>query len=343
MKYKVINRPNPRNRKAPGKFHGTPVWDDRVKVLTTLLLVVLLLAGCGNDLGQSGSDPGDGLMPVRVAAIGMSVDVGSSEVSETRVATTIKTNDAKMGMFRRADAAKGYTEANNVEYTYSTETSMWSNTSSPILVGYPETNLYAYYPYGAATFIGSIATLTARKYDAANDLSYATGTTGKVTKKAPNASFTMKRAYSRVSLSITRDATYRFACSISNVKFRNGAAGTFYPDATVDISSGTITLGTVSDEGVDLDPGITGITSGATNIAADFLLPPQTVDKGLFISLTTDGAAMSVTIPASTLNTLEAGQQYGITLLLKGSSLQLDNVETQDWTEETVGSEYETH
>lgn len=32
MKYKVISKQNPQNRKAPEKFYGTPVWDGRVSI-----------------------------------------------------------------------------------------------------------------------------------------------------------------------------------------------------------------------------------------------------------------------------------------------------------------------
>lgn len=303
----------------------------RVRFTPVLLPVVLLLCGCGSDdsaFPAGGDKPANELVPIEVSA-GISAGVEIANSSQTRATTPIITDGAKMGVFRVADATTGYTADDNVEYSYQTSTSTWSNPSnSPILVGGLAAKLCAYYPYGAATFSGTTATLTAQKYDAAKDLCYASSATNEVTNKTPNASFAMKRVYSRVSLSIRRDASYEKTCAISKVKFRNGASGSFYSSATVNIATGSVAPGSASAAGTDLTPGIASIASGTTDTAADFLLPPQTVSSGLSISLTIDGAVRSIVVPAGQFssNSLSTGSQYNINLLVTGASIVIEGV-----------------
>lgn len=312
----------------------------RMRFSPVLLSAVLLLCGCGNEFAAPGvGEYGDELVPVQVSAVVLSADVDGADASDTpqtRATSTINTDGARMGVFRVADATKGYTAASNVEYTYSTSTSTWSNTSDPILVGGSAAHLCAYYPYDAVSFAANAttATLSAQKYDAAKEWFYASNATAEVTNKAPSASFSMKRAYSRVSLSIRRDASYENTCAISNVKLRNGASGNFYSTATVDIATGSIAPGTAPAAGVDLNPGIASIASGATDTTADYLLPPQSVGSGLSISLTIDGTVHSIVVPAGqfTSNSLAAGNRYSIKLAVTDASIVITGV--------TISSDY---
>lgn len=310
-----------------------------------LLSVVLLLCGCGNELTAPGADEyGNELVPVQVSAVALSADVDGSDTSDapqTR-ATTINTNNAKMGVFRVADAATGYTAASNVEYTYSTSTSAWSNASSPILVGGLAAQLCAYYPYGAATFSGTTATLTAQKYVAAKDLCYASNTTAEVTNKAPSASFSMKHAYSRVTLSIGRNATYSAAmgsCKISQVGFKP-VSGSLSAVTSLDISKGTAQTATASSgllyNTVASDDINAGISVGGFK-SIDLLLPPTTVSAVMLLSVTVDGEARAVSIPAAKLGTLVAGKQYAIQVKIDGLAiLQLQAVTQIDYDWGTI-------
>lgn len=317
-----------------------------VRLAAVLLLsAAMFLNGCGSEefaFPAGGEKPSNELVPIKVSAgISAGVEVAdvpdASQGPQTRATTTInKKEGAKMGVFRVADAAKGYAAQNNVEYTYSTATNSWSNAADPILVGGLATLLHAYYPFGAATFSGTTATLTAQKYDAAKDLCYAGNATGEVTNKTPTASFAMKRAYSRVSLTIRRDASYENTCAITNVKFRNGSTGNFYSTATVNIATGSVSPGSASSTGTDFNPSIASIASGATNATADYLLPPQSVSSGLSISLTIDGVVRSIVVPAGQFssNSLAAGSQYSIKLAVTGiASIVITSVSiTSDYT-----------
>lgn len=304
----------------------------RMRFTPVLLSVVLLLCGCGNELAAPGAgEYGNELVPVQVSAVALSADVDGVDASsapQTRATTTINANGARMGVFRVADATKDITAQNNVEYTYSTATASWSNAASPILVGGLVPQLCAYYPYGAATFSGTAATLTAQKYDVTKDLCYASSATADVTNKAPTASFAMKRAYSRVSLTIRRDASYENTCAITNVKFRNGSTGNFYSTATVDIATGSVSPGSASSTGTDFNPSIASIASGATDTTADYLLPPQSVSSGLSISLTVDGVVRSIVVPADQFssNSLAGGSRYVIKLAVTDASIVITSV-----------------
>lgn len=315
-----------------------------VRLAAVLLLsAAMFLNGCGSEefaFPAGGEKPSNELVPIKVSAgISAGVEVAdvpdASQGPQTRATTTINTEGARMGVFRVADAAAGYTAHNNVEYTYSTATNSWSNGSDPILVGGSVAQLCAYYPFGAATFSGTSATLTAQIYDAAKEWFYASNATASVTNKTPTASFAMKRAYSRVSLTIRRDASYENTCAITNVKFRNGSTGNFYSTATVNIATGSVSPGSASSTGTDFNPSIASIASGATNATADYLLPPQSVSSGLSISLTVDGVVRSIVVPAGQFssNSLAGGSRYVIKLAVTDASIVITSVSiTSDYT-----------
>lgn len=316
----------------------------RMRFSPVLLSAVLLLCGCGNELAAPGADEyGNELVPVQVSAVALSADVDGSDAPETRAATPIITNGVTMGVFRVADATKGITAQNNVEYTYSTATNSWSNASSPILVGGLAPHLCAYYPYGAVNFAAdaTTATLTAQRYDAAKDLCYAGSATAEVTNKAPNAGFAMKHAYSKVTLNITRDATYSAAmgsCKINQVGFKP-VAGTLSAVTSLDISkemsaqtasaSSGLVYNTVASDDINA-----GINVGASG-SIDLLIPPTTVSAEMLLTVTVDGEARAVSIPAASLGTLAAGKHYAIQAKIVGLALlQLQAVTTinQDWS-----------
>lgn len=317
-----------------------------VRLAAVLLLsAAMFLNGCGSEefaFPDGGEKPSNELVPIKVSAgISTGVEVADATVTtegpQTRAASTIAINGARMGVFRVADATKGYTALYNLEYTYSASTSAWSNASSPILVGGAAAHLCAYYPYGAVSFAANATTasLTAQKYDVTKDLCYASSATADVTNKAPTASFAMKRAYSRVSLTIRRDASYENTCAITKVTFRNGSTGSFYSSATVNIATGSVSPGSASSTGTDFNPSIASIASGATDTTADYLLPPQSVSSGLSISLTVDGVVRSIVVPAGQFssNSLAGGSRYVIKLAVTGASIIITSVSiTSDYT-----------
>lgn len=320
MKYKLKSKAN---------VLFLPAW---------LLVVASLFGGCSSELTFSDADgnPVNGLVPIQVYA-GLNADV---DVPDTRAASTITTNGAKMGVFRIAEASKGYTAVNNVEYTYSTATSLWTNAGNPILVGGLSASLCAYYPYGATTFSGTNATLSAQKYADAKVFWFATNGGNDITNKTPSASFAMTHAYSRVTLNITRDATYSAAmgsCKINQVGFKP-VAGTLSAVTSLDISKAMSAQSPAASSGllyntVSADDIYNGINIGAVK-SIDLLIPPTTVSAEILLSVTVDGEARAVAIPAAALGTLTAGKQYAIQAKIVGLALlQLQSVAliNQNW------------
>lgn len=273
----------------------------RMKTVYRLVIAILpafLAAGCENDTNTG--MPADGWVPVEIAGAEITAEV------QTRGASVIIIGN--MGMFRTA--ANGYMPVYNVLYTYNNG---WKS-SATVYVGGRDAMLCAYYPYNAATFTASstICTLSAGRYDSGKDLCYAVTGGETVCNKTPGANFAMTRGYARIKLSITRKASYMDNCNITNVNLKNGTD--FFAVRTLDISNGTY-AGSAAGGGWTYALNTGNIAAGATNTSYDVLVPPQQVNSGLTITLTTDGVNRTVTVPATSFsNNLGAGRQYTISL-----------------------------
>lgn len=298
------------------------------------LMIAIAVSGCNGDMLEMQS--GDGMVPVEVNNV-LSVN---ADITESRAASPVTSNGAKMGVFRIGDTK--YTAQDNVEYTYSSSTTKWTSTA-PINVGVQATNLCAYYPYNSVTFTtGTTATLVASKYEDGKDVSYATSAANTVTNQNPEASFAMKHAYARIKLAIKRsDTNFHGNCNISTVNLRNNT--NFFANRTLNIR--TSSYGGSAEAGgwtYYLNSG--NMAPGDTNNAYDVLVPPQTVSSGLKITLGVDGADRSATIPAASFSSnLSAGSQYSISLLLTDSEvIPNGNVTITDWVTDNTPIESES-
>lgn len=298
------------------------------------LMIAIAVSGCNGDMLEMQS--GDGMVPVEVNNV-LSVN---ADITESRAASPVTSNGAKMGVFRIGDTK--YTAQDNVEYTYSSSTTKWTSTA-PINVGVQATNLCAYYPYNSVTFTtGTTATLVASKYEDGKDVSYATSATNTVTNQNPEASFAMKHAYARIKLAIKRSETnFHGNCNISTVNLRNNT--NFFANRTLNIR--TNSYGGSAEAGgwtYYLNSG--NMAPGDTNNAYDVLVPPQTVSSGLKITLVVDGVERSATIPAASFSSnLNGGLQYSISLLLSDSEvIPNGNVTITEWVTDNSAIESET-
>lgn len=279
------------------------------------IVFCLLLAGCSAER-DGAAFSGEGEVPVAVTT---SLD---SDFLQSRADVSA----GSIGVF--LSNSGGYKPQYNVEYSYS---GGWK-ASAPVYVGAPNATLHAYYPYSASAFAANstTCTLTAQKYDAAKELYYATASSSVVNNLSPTAAFAMTRAYSRIKLSIQRHATsYTGNCNITNVNLKSGTG--FYVSRTLNISNGT-NGGSVTNGGWTYPLNTGNMTAGTTNTAYDVLVPPQPVTAGLTITLTVDGAARAITIPASkfTNNALAAGQEYTIELLMTDAGVSFASVSKTD-------------
>lgn len=304
----------------------------------TCLLAAVLFAGCsGSELpeGLQPAGPSEADIPLNVTVASLEAEVESAPGTR---ATTNLGSGTSIGIFR--DNTNGYTAASNIRYNYGSPKWAPQTASETIYLGLLPVNVCAYHPWssGKTTAIA----LTSGVYAATNDLSYATNQSvdGR-TNKTTALTFAMKRAYSRVTLTISRDATYSAAmgsCKINQVGFKP-VAGTLSAVTSLDISkemsaqtasaSSGLVYNTVASDDINA-----GINVGASG-SIDLLIPPTTVSAEMLLTVTVDGEARAVSIPAASLGTLAAGKHYAIQAKIVGLALlQLQAVTTinQDWS-----------
>jgi hypothetical protein len=267
----------------------------------------------------------------------MSISSLSMAGMGTKSTTTITTNGVSLGAFRLA--ANGYTAQSNVQYTYSTATPGWSATS-PIILNAATASVCAYYPYGAAGITSSTdptaVTLTSQKYDAAQDLCYATNVTT-LSSSSPTAAFAMQHAYAQLTFTITRGSLFTGTGNITNIAISNAGV----------ISSGSfkITDGTFNSTTpgmVSFNPGIASIASGTPVTTSVLMVPVTTAMTGnLKLLFTIDGKVLTASLPVSTLlPKLAAGSNYNIPVTI-ATAVTVGSISTVDWSSAAVsGTEY---
>lgn len=275
---------------------------------------------------------------------GVPVEVSASVFADvlTRAQTPVELTEGTMGIFRLA--VNDYTSMENIRYSRVKGDNWKPATSTIIYVGANAASLCAYSPYGATTFSNTTATLTAQPYNTTKDLSYAVTGGNDIWKKTPQASFEMKRAYARLKLAVTRDATYPNTCKVTKVVL-TPQSGTILTTNTLDISTGTTGSGTTAasyETAITTAISTAGVASGATDDSSiDLLMIPQTLTSagGLKVTLTVDGIGYSAVVPADKLGEFTAGNQYTVSLTLKGKAIEIEGVNiTKEWTTAAVGS-----
>ncbi len=280
------------------------------KELLLLSLALVCLSGCGNT-GE----------PDKLGNDQVSLSVRSASLQQLFTRASSNLESGSIGVFLASD--NGYTAQNNVEYTYNVG---WS-TSTPILLGNNQASVCAYYPYSASVTDASSVALVSGVYSLANDLCYAS--TQQFNNESSDWEIAMSRAYSQISLNVTRDASYMGACAISSVKIANAG---LYGSATLNIATGEYANPMVSE--VSYDPEIASIGAGATVTTSALVVPVGSAMSGdLLISLVVDGVSLSaqVDVSANNLTLLQAGTRYVLNLNVAGESLLIGGVSVTDW------------
>lgn len=246
---------------------------------------------------------------------------------EASLRATLSMGD--IGVFRLTSS--GYSEIkNNIKYTYSG--SGWSAASgvTPINLSKNTANLCAYYPFSnEADYSDGQVTLTSQLYENTKDLCYQTGVTA---SSEAAASFTLEHAYSMITFTINRSATYPGTCAITNLSLAN--AGILTANS-INMTTGDYGIGTAGT--VSLSPSINSIAI-ETNVVKSVLMVPVTTSmtENTVLSLTVDGKVMTTTISTTALPILEAGRNYSISVTINGSALFINNVSITDWSDISV-------
>lgn len=249
-----------------------------------------------------------------------------TEEAASRVAEgPVTTDGAAIGVFQLAFS--GYTPVYNRVYTYSaadggwsTPDSLWVDMRKAKIVGVYDPNNVGAFPASNTSAVSS-AELTAQPYDDTK-VWYIDDSYTAVNCFAPSVAFKMKPVYSRLTFSISRHANYLPACKVSRIEFKP-ASGSFYTAGRLNVADGTLAgtpAGSYVIDTSSLPVNTSGIAAGATDTSIDYLFPAQAC-SGLTITLTVDGKALSVAIPASGFSAFARGTHYTVQLEITGAGV----------------------
>jgi len=272
-----------------------------------MLSSVVLLSSCKDENSVTPATPTDGAVPLSIADASMTASMLRSVTPLT---------SGSIGVFR---GSLNYDAMNNVKYTYATS---WGADPTAITLSKSAANICAYYPYDAALNLTS-STLTSAPYTAAKDISYVINQTASST--AATLSFTMIRAYSKITFAIAKATTYPMLGNITSMTIANTGLKT---SNTLDISTGTV--GSTAATGTYTDA-LTLASLSTTAANKEYLMVPCTLTGVTTLSFTVDGNTLSGSIANATLSALLAGSNHTVTVTVTGSALIISSVSTTDW------------
>ncbi|MDP4184873.1 MAG: fimbrillin family protein [Bacteroidota bacterium] len=294
--------------------------------------------------------------PLAVSSVSLAnIVTKGAKLKDAVVSSTTFTTSSKMGVYLMKST--GYaTPINNVEYDYVSSTSPWSPAAT---LGDPTKNIYlnnkpatvcAYYPLGASGITTLTepkkVTLTPKAYTTGEDLCYAINQTGPK-NTATSVSFPMNHAYAAITFTVTKDATYSGGtANIANIKISNS---TIITSNTLDITSGDYATTGFSTGEVSFNPGIS-LISDNSSISSSVLMVPTatttatatknqtitTLTGDILLTFNVDGTDLTATLPAGSIASLIAGQNYKISVTLKGNILVVTGVTIASWTDVTI-------
>jgi hypothetical protein len=305
----------------------------RFAFLPLMSLIALTTTGCRD---ESGSQQGDGtsLQVVSVSAAADVVVSAQKSSAALRSATSLTSGD--IGVYRIVNTGV-YTAQSNVKYTCTSGTWAVASGVTPIYLYSAAASICAYYPYSATieddpTTSGTTEAngptaipLTSQLYSTAADLCYASSVTP--SSASPSVSFSMNRAYAKMTFTITHDASYSGTCAVSGITIANPGIRL---SNTLDITSGTYGSTTASGS-VTVNPAISSITSSSSSIATVLMVPTITgttaaaLTSDMTFLFTVDGNTHAATLPVSSnnLTTLAAGSNYQISVKISGSGMSV--------------------
>jgi hypothetical protein len=234
----------------------------------------------------------------------------------------------------------GYSDA-NVRYDYGTSSWTPNDLTKTIYLGGNAATIFAYAPY-TSTFNISATTLNSIKYSEDNDL--CTATASGVSSANTSVALKLDHVYSRITLSIDKDAGYTKACNITNISISGPA---MYKTAVANLTPSASTLYTSKTAGtVTIDPQISNITSGTPVTASFLMIPAATAEftDVTTLTFTVDGLTYTATLPvvdpasATGLNALSASSNYVISVKLKPTAISISGVTVNPWNQVAAGT-----
>lgn len=290
-----------------------------ILTIAALCATALFLAGCSSE-----GNP-DSLLPLPPVSGTVPLSVESSTLQGEVTTRGVLGAGAKIGVFL---AGTGYPQRNNCQYQYGAPSWTPVDAANTIYLGGSTAQVCAYHPWTSGFDNSAAVPLTTQIYASAADLSFDTDRDVDGSKANKSTSFSMTRAYAKLTLSFQR-ANYPGTCQIQQVEIQNCLTS-----ATLNITDGTYsspdgTAGTTLSQVTD----VTVPDSGTAEI--DWLMVPcRPAGAGMTLVLTIDGKTMTTSIPTASYTPVK-GEYKTILLSINGTAVDPVSVTLTDWPAST--------
>lgn len=288
-----------------------------------------MLAGCGEDSNELLNNS-----TLSVVSANLQKESNKGLNAATKLRSLVSpTTDDHIGVFL---SGVGYTSLSNIDYGYIDATS-WT-TSTPIYVGKNNASVCAYYPYNASINNSGAVPLIAQLYSSSSDLYYCLNQTVNSTSTLTSSvSFSMVHAYAKMTFSITRDESFVATGNITKIALENP---TIVGQTTLNIATSTYSGTPVATGSASASTNVTLPASGGGSSTVELLIPPtiNVLTGNVDFYFTIDGEIIKTSLDAlsNNLSTLSAGNNYLVSVTLRGKSLVVTNVNTTDWENTNV-------
>lgn len=303
----------------------------------TSILCLLLFTGCSGDediivKGQ------DNKVPLSIA----SASVENVDESLTRAVTPTPLTSGSIGIFLEGTTGTSYAKKDNIQYDY--VSSKWEPNlaSDTLYLGGENANVCAYYKTPKINLSAKeTVALTSQIFNAELDLLYAGNKTVNGTSAGKVVEFILGHAYSQLEFVLSHD-NYPNPCKVTKIQIQNPKVAA---TTTLNIATGQYGTPVLNSDFSYNTNGATGIVVPASpiTIKSNVLMIPCELDNvsntGLTLVLTVDGKPMTAKVPYAKLSTLVAGTKHQITVVLKGTAIDV-SVKDTPWSSVPVDGNY---
>jgi hypothetical protein len=295
------------------------------KYIIILLLVEISASGCSKKSHQ------EDMARTTLNILSASIAEENNSYINTKAVSSSTLSSGDIGIFRLA--SDSYSTASNVEYSYASSSWSLAAGEDPIYLYGEDASVCAYYPFSSSIDNPTVIPLSSQLYSSSEDLCYAVPQT--VSASSPSVSFSMERAYAKLSFVISHDNTYSGNCAISNITVSNAG---ILSSNTLDITQSSSSGGTEGIYGsgtagnISVNPAISSISAGSSTTAAILMVPSTTaLSENIVFSFSVDGYVLTAEINASDLGSsseFEAGNNYILDVNITGSGLSISTGDT---------------
>lgn len=310
-------------------------------IAITSLFCLLLFTGCSGDESIP-VERQDNWVPLSIT----SASVENVDASLTRVVTPTLLTTGSIGIFLEGAAGTSYAKKDDIQYDYSSSGWKPKVEAETLYLGGENANVCAYYKTNKIASVADkkAVALTSQIFDAEQDLLYAKNQTVNGTSSGKQVEFILGHAYSQIEFVLKRD-NYPNTCKVTQIAVKNA---NIIGSTTLNLATGVYATG-IKNAGFSYLTNPTTPTDGisvpsdGSTINSNLLMVPCMLANsnsiGLTLVLTVDGKTMTATVPHTNLSALVAGKKHQITVVLKGTAIDV-SVKDTPWESVPVDGEY---